>query len=136
MAWNAHNETDEAALRRIMARLVAMAALAERTAASSLWVRTLVYWLMHRAELAAHTLCDARGCAAPHRAGPIEPSDLLRVAMNLLAIAARLAEMLAYGDLASVRLHLISLGRRATAHIAGDAEAHCVLGFGIRLDTS
>ena len=90
---------DERTLRRIMALLIALAALAERAAGRSYPVRCLVLWILGRAEAVARDfVADATGmppavfAVVPQVHGG--PADALRLAARLAALAAALGALL------------------------------------------
>lgn len=88
----------ERALRRIIALLVALAALSERAAPRSAPVRWFVLWLLRRAETAAESfVLEATGL--PPAANGIAavgngPADAHRLAARYHALAALLATLL------------------------------------------
>jgi hypothetical protein len=87
---------DEKRLRRIMALLVAFAALAERAADRSGVVRGLVLWILRRAEtVAAAFVLEATGAPPPAIAGTAAgPSDAHALAARFMALAAALGALL------------------------------------------
>ncbi|TYR34889.1 hypothetical protein FY036_03450 [Mesorhizobium microcysteis] len=92
MDWNEALEEERAALGRIVALLCALAVLAERAAGRSPVVRSVVLWLLRRAEAVARdfvegdTVCGAMPVV---RAGT-GPADAMRLAASLRALARQL----------------------------------------------
>lgn len=90
---------NERTLRRIMALLVALAALAERAAARSFPVRCLVLWILGRAEAVAGAFVfEATGAPPPaieaiprFRGGS---ADAIRLAARFKVLAAALGALL------------------------------------------
>ena len=90
---------DDRTLRRIMALLIALAALAERTADRSYPVRCLVLWIMRRAEAAARDFVASVTGAPPAAFAVIPqlhsgPADAIHIAARLKALAAALGALL------------------------------------------
>lgn len=88
---------DRNRIKRIVALLFALAMLAERAAARPSAVRVVVHSLLLRAQFAALTLfiepAAIETCAAHHASPGTEPGpcDLIRMAVNLRALAILLA---------------------------------------------
>jgi hypothetical protein len=108
-------------LRRIIALLVALAALTERIETRSLPVRCLVFWILRRAaSVADDFVFEAMGTPPPAvggiaavRNGPTDALDALLLAARFKALAAAL------GALLSVALRLDRrLAGRAFGHAA------------------
>lgn len=85
-------------LRRVIAVLVALAVLAERSAARSWPVRGVVLWLLRRAETAARDFVleetGAPAAAKPFVSVADGPDDALGLAARFRMLAAALAAML------------------------------------------
>ncbi|TYR31903.1 hypothetical protein FY036_12450 [Mesorhizobium microcysteis] len=92
MDWNDALEEELEALGRIVALLCALAVLAERAAGRSPLVRSLVLWLLRRAEAVARDFVEGD---APFGAMPVVPAgtgpaDAMRLAASLRALARQL----------------------------------------------
>jgi hypothetical protein len=92
MDWNDALEEEREALGRIVALLCALAVLAERAAGRSPLVRSLVLWLLRRAEAVARDFVEGD---APCEAMPVVPAgtgpaDAMRLAASLRALARQL----------------------------------------------
>ena len=86
-------------LRRVIALLVALAALAERVADRSPWVRLFVLWILRRAETAAAEFAFEETGMPPAALGRIaavgnDPENALRLAACFRALAAALRALL------------------------------------------
>jgi hypothetical protein len=92
MEWRRAMEEERAALGRIVALLCALAGLAERAAGRSAIVRSLVLWVLRRAEAVARDFVTGEfdelvASMPPAGAGP---QDALRLAIRFRTLARRL----------------------------------------------
>ena len=105
MAWKAKTGRRQQVLVSIVSTLLALAALAERAAGDTPWVRFCVLWAARQADLitrdyVAGSTWNAAGRlwspALPNARYGTEPADALDIAASLRALAAMISGMAAY----------------------------------------
>jgi len=87
-------DSDLLVLRRIVATLLSLAALADCAAARPAFIRILFHWLLRTAERAALSLvvADVEAYAAPAGQMGIDPDELVALAASLRTLALLIAE--------------------------------------------
>ena len=93
MDWKRAMEAERAALKRIVALLLALADLAERASGRSPAVRGFVLWLLLPAEALVRNLVTDAPAPIPLRRAGTSPADARRLAQCFRGLAAALIDL-------------------------------------------
>ena len=131
MVWKAKTGRGQEVLYSIVSTLLALAALAEKSAGDTPWVRFCVLWAARQADLIArdyvagstwNTAGRLWSPALPNARYGTEPSDALDIAASLRALAGVISGMAAY-------LRRVSFWRQGDASGEGRPDGGATVGL-------